>query len=214
MATTLGHPLCREEIQRTPSGAYDGLFEKVEWGDLRPAPPFVTFDDRLTVWVDDLRVELHYIGMPAHTTNDVVAWIPERSVVFTGDLVFVEGTPFVLFGSVTGSLAALERLRSFGARTLVPGHGPVSGPEVIDDVADYFRFVQHTAEAGRATGLSPLEAARQTDLGRFAELHDAERIVGNLHRAYADLDGVPLNPIAALQDMIAFNGGKPLRCLA
>jgi cyclase len=214
MATTLGHPLCREEIQRTPSGAYDGLFEKVDWGDLRPAPPFVTFDDRLTVWVDDLRVELHYIGMPAHTTNDVVAWIPERSVVFTGDLVFVEGTPFVLFGSVTGSLAALERLRSFGARTLVPGHGPVSGPEVIDDVADYFRFVQHTAEAGRATGLSPLEAARQTDLGRFAELHDAERIVGNLHRAYADLDGVPLNPIAALQDMIAFNGGKPLRCLA
>src|SRR5207245_3516819 len=92
LATTLGHHLCRQEIQRTPPGVYGGLFGNVEWGDIRPAPPFVTFDDQLTVWVDDLRVELHYIGMPAHTTNDVVAWIDERSVVFTDDQVFMEGT--------------------------------------------------------------------------------------------------------------------------
>ena len=68
--------------------------------DVTIAPPFVTFEDRLTVWVDDPRVELHYIGTPAHTTNDVVAWIPERSVLFTGDLVFAGGTPFVSTGSV------------------------------------------------------------------------------------------------------------------
>jgi glyoxylase-like metal-dependent hydrolase (beta-lactamase superfamily II) len=46
------------------------------------------------VWVDDLKIELHFIGGAAHTTNDVVAWIPERGVLFTGDLVFNGGTPF------------------------------------------------------------------------------------------------------------------------
>jgi cyclase len=163
-------------------------------------------------------VELRYIGGPAHTTGDAVAWVPERSVLFAGDLLFNGGTPFVLMGSVAGSLAALEKLRSFPARTLVPGHGPVSGPEVIEPIAEYLRFVQDTARQAKAAGLSPLEAARQTDLGRFAEWHDRERIVGNLHRAYAELDGAapgaPIDLRAALGDMIAYNGGRPLRCLA
>jgi cyclase len=119
------------------------------WGKLHPSPPFVTFEDQLKLWIDDLRVELHYIGTPAHTTNDIVAWVPDRSVLFTGDLVFVGGTPFVPMGSVSGSLVALERIRGFGTKTLVPGHGPVSGPEAIDVVADYLRFIQETAVPAR-----------------------------------------------------------------
>lgn len=221
LATILGHPRCREEILSGAQGLFppsERLFGQVEWGDIQPVPPFVTFDDHLTVWVDDLRVELHAVGGPAHTTNDIVAFVPEHSVLFTGDLVFVGGTPFVPMGSVAGSLAALEWLRGFGARTLVPGHGPVSGPEVIQPVEDYLRFVQQVARDGKAAGLSPLEAARHTDLGHFAELHDAERIVGNLHRAYAELDGVPpgapIEMAAALSDMVTYNGGQPLRCLA
>jgi cyclase len=218
LATILGHPRCREEVLKTSFPPLAGIWADVDWGDLRPSPPFVTFEDRLTVWVDDLRVELHYAGTPAHTTNDVVAWIPERSVLFTGDLLFVGGTPFVPMGSVSGSLAALEWLRGFGAETLIPGHGPICGPDAIGSVADYLRFVQETARRGKADGLSPLELARATDLGRFAELSDSERIVGNLYRAYAELDGAPIGePIdtrAALRDMVAYNGGQPLRCLA
>jgi cyclase len=218
LATIIGHPGCREEILRSSFPPPGGVWSDVAWGDLHPEPPFVTFDDHLTVWVDDLRVELHAVPTPAHTTNDVVAWIPERSVLFAGDLVFAGGTPFVPMGSVSGSLHALDWLRQFGAQTIVPGHGPVSGSAAIDDVAAYLKFVQQTARRGKAAGLTPLELARQTDLGQFAELTDAERIVGNLHRAYAELDGAkpgaPLDTRAALQDMVAFNGGQPLRCLA
>jgi cyclase len=181
------------------------------------APPFVTFEDTLTVWVDDLRVDLHAVGTPAHTTNDVVAWIPVRSVLFTGELVFAGGTPFVPMGSVAGSLVALEKVRSFGAKALVPGHGPIGSPVVLDRLAAYFSFVQDTARKGKA-GLTPLEAARQVDLGSFKELTDSERIVGNLHRAYAELDGAepgaPIDIAAAIRDMVIFNGGRPLRCLA
>src|ERR671935_1089597 len=131
LATILGHPLCREEVIKTPFPPFPGVWTPVDWGDLEPTPPFVTFEGQLTLWVDDMRVELHSAGVPAHTTNDVVAWVPERSVLFTGDLVFVGGTPFVPMGSVAGSLAALDKVRAFGARTLVPGHGPVSSPSVI-----------------------------------------------------------------------------------
>jgi cyclase len=217
LATIIGHPRCRDEILAARFPPNPAVFGEVEWGELRHAPPFVTFEDRLTVWVDDLRVELHYVGTPAHTTNDVIAWIPERKVCFTGDLVFNGGTPFVPMGSVAGSLLALERIRALGADTLVPGHGPVCTPAILDDIAAYYHFVQETAKAGKAAGLAPLELARQTDLGRFAALTDSERIVGNLHRAYADLDGAepgaPIDTPAALRDMVTYHGG-PLRCLA
>ena len=100
----------------------------------------------------------------------------------------------------------------------MPGHGPVGGPELIDDVLGYLQFVLTTAEDGLAAGLSPLAAAQAADLGPFADLLDAERIVGNLHRAYAELNGAapgtPIDLLAAIGDMITFNGGRPLTCLA
>jgi cyclase len=87
---------------------------------------------------------------------------------------------------------------------------------VFDAIGRYLEFVQQTARDSRAAGLRPLEAARETDLGLFAELLDPERIVVNLHRAYAELDGAARAPIdlpAAITDMVTYNGG-PLRCFA
>jgi cyclase len=89
---------------------------------------------------------------------------------------------------------------------------------MIDRVAAYVRFVLSVAQRAVAAGVTPLEAARETDLAEFAALSDSERLVGNLHRAMAELTGVPRGgPIdlrAALADMVAFNGGRPLTCHA
>ena len=191
-----------------------------DWGDLSLDPPFVTFTDQIAVHAGDLRAEVRYVGTAAHTTNDSIVWIPDRSVLFCGDLIFNGGTPFLLMGSVTGAVDVLEQvLRPLGAQTIVPGHGPVfhdDGP--LDATLDYLRFVLDVAGQAVAAGVPPLDAARDTDLGRFAGWADAERIVGNLHRACAELRGAPrgapVNIVAALGDMVAYNGGAPLSCLA
>jgi cyclase len=94
----------------------------------------------------------------------------------------------------------------------------VCGPEVLDGIADYYRFVLDVAEQAHPTGTPPLEVARQTDLARFAHLTDGERFVGNLHRAYVELGGAErgarIDVASAILDMVAYNGGQPLRCLA
>jgi cyclase len=181
--------------------------------------PFLTFADRLTLWADELRCELIYAGQAAHTTDDIVVWIPGQSVLFAGDLLFNGGTPFLLLGSVTGAIEVLENvIRPLGASTIVAGHGPVSGPGLIDDIVGYLRFVLELADAGRAAGLSPLAAAREADLGDYAAWLDSERIVGNLHRAYFELAGAPrgapIDVATALLDMVTYNGGRPLTCHA
>jgi cyclase len=218
-AAIIGHERCREAIQGMIVPPPAGVWEPVDWGHLEPAPPFLTYRDGVTLWSGDLRCEVRYVGTPAHTTNDSIVCIPDRSVVFAGDLLFNGGTPFALMGSVAGWIEGLEGvLRPLGARTLVPGHGPVCGPEVIDDVLAYLRFVLRTATAAKAAGLTPLEAAREADLGEFKDLLDTERIVGNLHRAYLELDGAergaPVDLARALADMVAYNGGRPLTCHA
>jgi len=218
-ATIVAHERCRDEVLALGAPANWGVWTEVDWGELEVSAPFLTYDTGITLWADELRCEVRYVGTPAHTTNDSIVFIPERSVLFVGDLLFNGGTPFLLWGSVSGAIKVLEQVvRPLGAQTIVPGHGPVCGPEVIDDVLGYLRFVQDVARRGKDAGCSPLQAARETDLGRYASLLDAERIVGNLHRAYAELGGAapgaPIDTAAALMDMVAYNGGRPLTCHA
>jgi len=226
-ATIVAHDRCRDEVLAAGPPYFPGIFEGVDWGEVRVAPPFLTYAEGVTLYSDDLRCEVRYVGGPAHTNNDSIVWLPDRSVLFAGDLIFNGGTPFLLMGSVTGAIDVLVNVvRPRSPRTIVPGHGEVCGPEVIDDVLGYLRFVLATARRGRAAGLSPFEAARDTDLGQYAELGDPERIVGNLHRAYADLDagldagaagggpGTRLSYPAILAEMVAYNGGRPLTCRA
>jgi cyclase len=217
-AVIVAHENCRENMAGQRIGGLDAVFGPVEWGDLAVVPPALTFRDAISLHVGDVRVDVLYAGVPAHTTGDAVAWIPSRRVLFTGDLVFNGGTPFVLMGSVSGSIQALARIRELGAVTIVPGHGGICGPDALDVVERYLRWIQSLAADAKAAGLSPLDAARETDLGEWADLLDCERVVGNLHRAYAELDGealgAPIDIAAAFADMIAFNGGQPLRCMA
>jgi cyclase len=217
-ATIVGHTRCRELVVQSGISHYEGVWEGAEWGHLELAPPTLTFDDHIDVWSGDIKVELHYIGTPAHTTNDVVAWLPDRKILFAGDLVFNGGTPFVVMGSVQGSLDAIERIRAFEPDVIVPGHGPVCDVAALDVLGRYHRFVLDLAARADDAGVDPLEAARDTDLGEFAELTDTERIVGNLHRALFERRGGErggsIDLVPAIMDMIAYNGGRPLRCLA
>ena len=215
--TIVGHERCRTEVIATGLLGNTGIWEPVDWGELTLAPPTVTFTDRLRLWSGSTPVDLSYVGQPAHTSNDTLVWLPESLVLFCGDLLFNGGTPFLLMGSVSGAIEVLTSvLAPIPAAVIVPGHGAPCGPELIPVMAGYLEFVLAVARRGLAAGLSPLDAARQTDLGEYASWLDSERIVGNLHRAYCDLDPQRGEPdlIAALGDMVAYNGGRPLSCRA
>jgi cyclase len=214
----IAHERCREEMAGAPAFPRRSLlFPNTDFGDCPVARPTITFSDRLTTWVDDLEVQLIYVG-PAHTTNDVIAWIPERRLLFSGDVIFNGGTPFTLFGSLAGSMEALDTIEALGAEVIVPGHGAICGPEAIGAIRGYIRFVLDAARRGFDAGADAGDVARDLDLGVYAGLTDPERIVPNIHRAYSELRGEPRAtplPLGKMfEAMVAYNGGQPLRCLA
>ncbi|MFE7898050.1 MBL fold metallo-hydrolase [Streptomyces sp. NPDC057424] len=214
--TVVSHDLARTEMAQKQLSLRQ-VWPEVDWGHLELRLPDLTFSDRLTLHLDDEKVELLYVG-PAHSTNDVVVWLPERRCLFAGDVLLSGCTPFCLMGSVAGSLRAVARLRALGAETIVCGHGPVCGPEVFDATERYLLWVRGLAREGVAAGADPLTVARETPLGEYADLVDPERLVANLHRAYAEERGArPGEYIASgpvFREMAVYNGGRPLRCLA
>lgn len=217
-APIIAHRLCKKIVEAAGIDHYPDAFEQPDWGNLEMRAPTITFETRMDLWAGDTVVELHTMGGTAHTTNDVVAWLPDSGVLYTGDLVFHGGTPFILMGSAQGSLASLDVLRGFGATTVVPGHGKVTGPQVFDDIERYLNWLIDVATKANRDGLTPLEAGRAADLGEFASLTDSERLVGNLHRTMAELQGPEANAAmsipAAIADTIAFHGGPLLPCNA
>jgi cyclase len=162
-------------------------------------------------------VDLIHVG-PAHTTGDTVVWLPAERVLFAGDVLTSGCTPFVLMGSVAGSLRAVDRLRALRPRVVVGGHGPVCGPDVLDETAGYLRWLTQTARDARAAGLTPLAAAREVGPGPYGEWLDPERVVGNLHRAYAELrgepEGAPLDVGAIFGEIVEYLGGRLPVCAA
>lgn len=210
-AAFVAHELARKDMDRIGLGLQE-LWPEVGWGDVRLTLPRITFTDRMTVHVGGVLVELLHFGA-AHTTGDVVAWLPAERVLFTGDLAMNGVTPFCLMGSVVGSLDVLASLRKLEPVTVVPGHGQVGGPGMLDVCADYLRWVQGLAAAGVAAGLSPLAVARETRLGEWGELIDSERLVPNLVRAYAEelgaAPGEEIDEMDAFRQMVEFHGGLP-----
>ncbi|MBB5936341.1 MBL fold metallo-hydrolase [Streptomyces zagrosensis] len=215
-ATIVGHTACRAETLANGRQLH-AIWPDVDFGDIHITAPTLTYTGTMALHVGEVEIQLIHPGV-AHTTGDTLVWLPNQRVVYTGDLVFHGGTPFVLMGSLAGSLSAIEQLRALGAETIVPGHGPITGPDVYDTIERYLRYVAEVAAQGHAAGRPPLEVAREADLGEFGTLRESERLVANLHRAYAELDGLPpgtpLDAGAAFAEMAVLNGGRPVACHA
>lgn len=185
-ALVVAHGSCRDAIAGLNPAVSARRFSSVDFGETRPTMPDLTFDTSLCIHAEDLTVDVIYPGV-AHCAGNSVVHIPERRVLIAGDLLLKGCTPTFVGGSALGFRAVLDRLRALDAEIVIPGHGPVCGPEVFGETEQYLDFVLGLAEDALKDGKSPLESARGADLGTFSGWHDSERLVGNLYRAMTEL---------------------------
>ncbi len=69
---------------------------------------------------------------PGHTVTDLIVRVPDRDIVFTGDLLFNGSYPVSVDADMIAWRKALDRLAAFGRRTqFVPGHRAVCGLETV-----------------------------------------------------------------------------------
>ena len=150
--------------------------------------PNTTFTGETQRQVGDKIVELIEVG-PAHTNGDVLVHVPSDKVVFTGDILFIEGHPILWAGPVKNWINACDRIISMEVDFVVPGHGPVTDNRGVKAVRDYLAYIDTESRKRFESGMSALEAAKEIDLDLFSTWGDGERIAVNVNSLYREYKG-------------------------
>jgi cyclase len=98
--------------------------------------PTLTFTDRMSIDLGDESVDLIYVA-PSHTTGNILVRIPDKKVLFTGDILFTDFHPYMADGDIPGWIRNLDYIETLDVDRIVPGHGPLSDKKDISDMKNY-----------------------------------------------------------------------------
>lgn len=172
-----------------PAGTYFAdVFAPFDFENVEERAPTKTFSGAMDMKVGDKAVRLIEVG-PAHTGGDVLVHVPGDKAVFTGDILFIDGTPLMWAGPVANWIRACETIIAMDVDVIVPGHGPVTDKAGVRRVADYLAYVDREARKRFDAGLPAREAALDIALGDFSSWGDGERIAVNVDTLYREYRG-------------------------
>jgi cyclase len=170
------------------------MFRPFDFSEIRPLRPNSTFSGKLQLDVSGRHVQLVEVG-PAHTSGDLVVYLPDDGVVAAGDVLFFGSTPILWDGSARNWVHACERILAWKVEAVVPGHGPVTDLAGVDLVRKYWQFlrgaVRYHFDRGRSPYVAAMRIATSDDFLKqpFASWDCPERIVVNVHSMYRRLLG-------------------------
>ncbi len=203
------------EMQAVPPSAVHALFNDLNLGlefdayadrtmrrfdfhDIDHRPANRPFSGRHELEVARRSVVLVEVG-PAHTAGDAIVWLPQASTVYTGDILFIEGTPIMWAGPASNWIRACDRILDLGAHTIVPGHGPITDNSGVRNVQRYLTYVRDEARKRFEAGMNAEEAADDIDIADFRDWGDPERIAVNVQTLYREFDpSLPAPPVPEL----------------
>ena len=138
-------------------GRFPRLFDAVESVPPGVTWPTLTFSGKMTLWLGKLEVQLLQLGR-GHTKGDTVAWLPQEKILFSGDLVEFDATPYAGDAYFKDWPATLDALAALEPAKLVPGRGAaLQTPEQVQRglagtrafVSELYASVEAGAKAGR-----------------------------------------------------------------
>ena len=103
--------------------------------------------------------------LPGHTGGDVLAYVPDANVVFTGDLGWSKTLPNLVDATVNDWIPTLDKITSqYPTAKFIPGHGNVAEAAEIKDFRDYLDDLRTRVKQGIAEGLTVDQAKQQSKL--------------------------------------------------
>ena len=162
----------RSEIE-TQLAAMQAHLATVE--ETAPVAPNVTLNERITLYRGEREIQVVFCGR-AHTGGDVVVFLPNERLVFTGDMM-LGGPSWLGDGFVEEWPDTLENLKALDFDLILPGHGPTFADRGrIDLVQDYYRALFASVVALHGEGKTAEEAAAAVDLTQFKDTLGITRV--------------------------------------
>jgi cyclase len=165
-------------------------FGDFDFRDIHQTLPTRVFEGELEVEVGDKRVHLKQVG-PAHTRGDVLVHVPGDRLIYTGDILFIEGHPILWAGPIGNWIDACDYMMGLDVENVVPGHGPVTDKRGVAAVRDYLAYIRDEAKKRFDAGMPADEAAMDISLADYDSWGDAERIAVNVAMLYKEFAADP-----------------------
>ncbi len=146
-----------EQDKASEIGRFPRLFRAVESVPPGLTWPTMTFEGRMSVWLGELEVQLLQLGR-GHTKGDTVAWLPQQRILFSGDLVEFDATPYAGDAYFRDWPQTLDNIARLEPLALVPGRGAaLTTPQQVREglagtrafISDVHAAVQAGVQAGR-----------------------------------------------------------------
>lgn len=170
------------------------IFAPFDFQGIKITMPTLTFTGELTRRVGNKVVRLIEVG-PAHTRGDVLAYVPQDKVIYTGDILFIGGHPIIWAGPVGNWIKACQLMLDLDVETVVPGHGPITDKKGVAALKGYLEYIHREARKRYDAGMPVFEAAQDISLSDYSSWGDAERIVVNVASLYNEFsDGKAKRP--------------------
>jgi cyclase len=98
--------------------------------------PTLTFNDTMEIDLGNQRVLLFY-PKSSHTDGSILVYLPDKKVLFTGDILFTNYHPFMADGNVKSWVKVLDSIFAMDVEHIIPGHGPISTKKDVQDMKKY-----------------------------------------------------------------------------
>jgi glyoxylase-like metal-dependent hydrolase (beta-lactamase superfamily II) len=160
--------------------------------------PTLTFESGMSVFLGKREVKLFHLGA-GHTAGDIVAWVPDAEVMFTGDLVEYHSACYCGDAYLREWPLTLDAILDFQPQAIAPGRGDaLRGSQQVREAAamtrDFVTTLYGAAELSAARGRSQKEtfaATREVMDPKFGDFAIYEHCLPfNVSRAFDEASGI------------------------
>ncbi|MDR3466313.1 MAG: MBL fold metallo-hydrolase [Xanthobacteraceae bacterium] len=160
--------------------------------------PTLTFEGEMSIFLGKREVRLMQLGA-GHTSGDIVAWVPDAEVMFSGDLIEYHSACYCGDAHLREWPMTLSEIREFNPKAIAPGRGDAlkgtaTVREAIAMTRDFVNSLYGTAELSVAKGRSLKEtmaATREVMDPKFSKFAIYEHCLPfNVSRAFDEASGI------------------------
>ncbi|PRM90381.1 MBL fold metallo-hydrolase [Aliarcobacter cryaerophilus] len=118
------------------------ILDKNEMENTKVIKADVIVSDEKVINISDKTIKIIPTKLTAHTKDELIVYLLDEKVIFTGDIIMNQRVTSNREGSVIGTLKAIDLINSYNWNTLIAGHGTITDKKAIDYTTNYFTLLK------------------------------------------------------------------------